>query len=154
MKRMYILFISILLLGWMGNTFAQPADPSRFRGERSMRERPLGIPDLTEDQMEQIKDLNTAHLKDIQSLENDLKINKSKLDALMTEDNPDMNEINSLIEKNGDLLTEIQKKNVAHKLEIRSLLTDEQKVYFDNRMPRLRHGLREDYRMNRRFNRW
>ncbi|MBL7113586.1 MAG: periplasmic heavy metal sensor [Bacteroidales bacterium] len=97
-----------------------------------------GIPDLSEDQMDQIKDLHTAHLKDIKPLKNDVKINNAILDALQTEDEPDLGKINELIEENGKLLTDIRKKQVAHKMEIRSLLTDDQKVFFDNKMQRMR----------------
>lgn len=149
-----MLWISLLLLGFALNTFGQPRYPSRFRGERLQREHFLGIPDLTDEQIEQIKDIQIAHLKDIQPIQNDLKINRATLNALLTEYEPDTTEINKLIERNSQLSAEIQKKNVAYKFRVRNLLTDDQKVYFDNRMHDRRHGLREGFRMNRRFGGW
>jgi Spy/CpxP family protein refolding chaperone len=131
---------AILILGVMvsittGNAFSQQ-EKEQWRPPMERNRLLMGIPDLTEEQQDEIRDLRTVHLKEITPLRNEVKINNAMLQSLQTEDDPDMNEINGLIEKNGKLLTEIRKKQVAHKMEIRSLLTDEQKVFFDNRMQR------------------
>ena len=112
--------------------------------------RPLmGIPDLTEEQMDQIKDLQIAHLKETRTLKNDIKINNATLEAMQTEDNPDMDKMIELIERNGKLLTELRKKQLAHEMEIRNLLTDDQKVFFDNRMQRTRYNAGAGFGGNR-----
>jgi len=110
-------------------------------GNRIMR----GIPDLTEYQLDNIKDLHMAHLKEIKPLKNDVKINKVILETLQTEDKPDLDKINDLIEKNGTLLTDIRKNQVAHKLEIRNLLTDDQKIFFDNKIQRMRRASHDKF---------
>lgn len=124
--------ILILSTGITTSIYAQRGFRSQVRpGER---ERQLyRIPDLTEEQQEQINNIRTNYLKDIQPLKNEMKINEARLDALITEDKPDMNKINKLIDDNGKIQTELRKKQVAHQLQIRNLLTEEQKVIFDSR---------------------
>ena len=94
------------------------------------------IPDLTEEQQEQIKELRTAHLKEVQSLRSEMMINKAKMNALMIEDDPDLDQINKLIEETGAIQIEMRKNAAAHKLEVLELLTDEQKVVMDSRTGR------------------
>jgi len=135
MKKIYkilTVFILVFMTGITTNFYAQQGygrDQIRL-GERDRET--LGIPGLTEEQKEQIKNLHTAYLKDSQPLINELKINRANLDTLLTEDHPDVNEINKLIDENGKLMNELRKKQVAQNLGIRNLLTDKQKVFFDN----------------------
>ena len=136
-NRSILLFVAVTLLLAAGNTIAQHG-PGKMQGPPDGNRMLMGIPDLAEEQLDHIKGLHTAHLKDIKPLKNDVKINNAILDALQTEDVPDLDKINELIEKNGRLLTDLRKKQVAHKMEIRSLLTDDQKVFFDNKMQRMR----------------
>jgi Spy/CpxP family protein refolding chaperone len=148
MDKIYKILTVIVLFFMTGittNFYAQQGfgrDQIR-QGERDREI--LEIPGLTGEQKEQIKNLHTDYLRDIQPFKNELNINRANLDALVTEDNPDMNEIKNLIYENGKLMTELRKKQVAHKLEIRDLLTEEQKVFFDNRT--LRNDIRP-YRYN------
>ena len=111
----------------------------------------LWIPDLTDEQKEQIKELRVAHLQDVQPLHNELNINRAKLDALMTETSPDLNEINALIEANGQIRTDLQKKAAAHRLEIKDLLTDEQKLFLDTHRGRGRMNPQAHRRSRNRF---
>ena len=92
------------------------------------------IPGLTDEQKEKIRDLQTAHMKDVTALRSEIKINIARIDALMLEDEPDMNAIFKLIDETAPLRTEIRKKSVEQRLAVRALLTDEQKVFFDSRM--------------------
>ncbi len=136
MKKVIILLAATFLLTTL--SLNAQRGPGYGQGTPEGNHMLRGIPDLTEAQMDQIKDLHTAHLKDIKPLKNDIKINNAILEALQTEDEPDLDKINDLIEKNGKLMTDIRKKQVAHKMEIRSILTDDQKVFFDNKMQRMR----------------
>jgi len=146
MYKILTVLILVSLTGITSISYAQQGYRSQAGPAERGRLLP-GIPDLTEEQKEQIKNLQTAYLKDIQELKNEMKINKAKLDALLTEDQPNMNEINMLLEDNGKMLTELRKKQIAHKMEIRDLLTEEQKIIFDNRT--LRNDIRP-YRYNYR----
>ncbi len=148
MNKIYIILTVIVLVFMTGittNFYAQQGygyGRDQIRQEERDREI-LGIPGLTREQKEQIKNLHAAYLKDIQPLKNELEINMENLDTLLTEDQPDLNEINKLIDENGSIMTELRKKQVAQNLEIRNLLTDKQKVFFDNTT------LRDDFRLYR-----
>lgn len=137
-----VLAAATMLSGLVQVTMAQPGpgygqgfNRRGFQGPGTgpqLGQCPQWIPDLTEEQETQIASLRTAHLKDVQPLRSEIKINKAKIDALMIQDVPDSKAIDQLIEANGKLRTEIQKKSAAHRLEVRKLLTDEQKVLFDS----------------------
>ena len=51
--------------------------------------------------------------------------------TLQSAEKPDLNAINKLIDEMAAVRAQIQKKAAAHKVEVASLLTDEQKVYFN-----------------------
>jgi len=133
-----VMAVAVILTGLVQIAAAQPWYGRNFnnRGFEKQEFCPRNdnclrlIPDLTDKQQKQIDSLRVIHMKEIQPLKSEININKAKIDALILEDNPDVKEILRLIEENGKLKTEIQKKNVLHKLEIRKQLTDEQKVLF------------------------
>ncbi len=99
------------------------------------------IPDLTEDQQSQIKTLRTAHWKDMQNFRNELGEKRARMQTLRTADKVNMDEINDLIEEMGTIRTNKQKNSVAHHMDVRKLLTDDQKVYFDSRSGRRGAGM-------------
>ena len=103
---------------------------------------------LTEDQ---IKEIHLAHMKDVQSLKDEVKINRVKVDVLLKTDDPDMKEIVGLVEANGKLLTQIQVKSFEQKISVRSLLTDEQKIIYDAHGDKIRERreMAEHYRPRR-----
>jgi Spy/CpxP family protein refolding chaperone len=127
-----------MLTGLVQMTAAQPGygrGPEKRGFERQeacprYEQCPRLMAELTEEQDSQISVLKTAHLKDVQPLKGEININEAKIDALIIQDDPDVKALLSLIEENGRLRTEIRKKKVMHQLEIRKLLTDEQKVAF------------------------
>ncbi len=86
---------------------------------------------LTDDQKAKIEKLAVAHLKEMTGLKNQLKEKRAHLITITQVDNPDMNAINKTIDEIGAMRTDVQKKQVAHRLEVRKLLTDEQKIRFD-----------------------
>ena len=91
------------------------------------------IPDLTEDQQSQIQTLRTANLKVMQNFRNNLGEKRARMQTLQTAENVNMDEINNLIEEMGTIRTNKQKSAVAHRMGVRNLLTDDQKIYFDSR---------------------
>ena len=112
----------------------------------------LQLPDLTEEQKDQIKEIHLAHIKDVQPLKDEVKINRVKVDVLLKRDDPDMKEIVSLVEANGKLLTQIQVKSIEQKISVRSLLTDEQKIIYDTRGERLKaHRAMAEHHRHRRM---
>jgi Spy/CpxP family protein refolding chaperone len=111
--------------------------------------------DLTEEQKDQIKEIRMAHLKDVQPLKDEVKINRAKIDALLHQDDPDMDQIVSLVEENGKLLVQIQVKSIEQKISVRSLLTDEQKAIFDAQSEKMerRRAFAEHHRHRRAIQR-
>jgi len=99
------------------------------------------IPDLTEEQETQIEEIRVSHMKEMQKYYNTLNEKRAKLRTLQTKDNPDMNEINSVIEEMGEIRTEKHKARAKHHQEVRSLLNDEQKIYFDKHKMRMNKGM-------------
>ncbi|MBN2213339.1 MAG: Spy/CpxP family protein refolding chaperone [Bacteroidales bacterium] len=91
------------------------------------------IPDLTDEQEQQIMNLRTAHMKEMNGYRSDLSIKRAELRKLQTADNADMNKINAKIDEIGKMKTEMSKIMAAHLQKVRALLTDEQRVFFDSR---------------------
>lgn len=90
------------------------------------------IPDLTEDQQGKIDALRTAHLKEMQAYRNQLDEKRAHLQTLRTADKADMNAIDKTIDEMGAIRTKMMKDREQHFQDVRNLLTDDQKVYFDN----------------------
>ena len=90
-----------------------------------------GIPNLTEEQKAQIKDLRTPHMKDMLKYKAEINKLEAELKILEIADNPDEGKINSKIDEISAVKGKVAKTQSKHKRDVRSILTDEQKVYFD-----------------------
>jgi len=150
--RNFKLLVAIIVV--LGLSLSVLAQPNR-RGPMSHRsltvKTGLQYLDLTEEQKAQIKDIHLSHMKDVQPIKDEVKINRVKVDVLLKRDDPDMKEIVSLVEANGKLLTQIQVKSIEQKINVRSLLTDEQKIIYDSHSERMgnRRAMAEHYRSRR-----
>lgn len=89
------------------------------------------IPNLTEEQETKIDALRVAHMKEMNALRADLRIKDAELDKMSTADAPDTKAINAKIDEIGKIKNDMAKKRMAHRLDVRALLNDEQKVFFD-----------------------
>ncbi len=94
------------------------------------------IPDLTEDQQKSLQDFRTAHLKEMQEGRNKLAEKRARLQTLRTSDNTDMSAINKTIDEMSAIRAEMQKERENHFQDVRSILTEEQRVHFDSRRGR------------------
>ena len=101
----------------------------RGHGMHSM----YGIPNLTEDQKNKIKELRTPLHKEILPLRNQLDEKKAHLKTLQTAEKADLKSINSTIDEMTPLQSQIMKKHAAHTQAVRALLTDDQRIAFDMR---------------------
>ncbi len=106
------------------------------------------IPDLTDKQKEEIKVLRISHMKEAQQLRNQMGIKRAELKALQINDKIDIDAINKKIEEKATLRTELEKKDVGFRQAVRSLLTDEQKLIFDERTNHYHEGLRGNFGHN------
>jgi Spy/CpxP family protein refolding chaperone len=90
-----------------------------------------GKMNLSEDQQKKIKEIRLKTAREIMPLRNQLAEKKARLHTISTVDKPDMNEINKTIDEMAALKAQIEKKRVASRMEVRSLLNDEQRLMFD-----------------------
>ncbi len=115
------------------NLMAQPGAGMKHRGgpDNDQHAFCMAIPGLTDEQEQKLDRLRTAHLKEMTALRNDIAVKRAEIQKLETVDKPDMAQINKTIDELGSVRTEMAKKRAAHLQQVRSLLTEEQRVYFD-----------------------
>jgi Spy/CpxP family protein refolding chaperone len=135
MKNVRLVLVAvIILLAQTGIMMAQRdmvGNPEIGNHQRKGMDKHMFIPGLTDDQAAKIKDLHLNLLKEIQPLQNQLGELKAKQKSLISVDKADMKAIDGNIEEISKLQTQIMKATVHHRLQVRSLLNDEQKLYFD-----------------------
>jgi Spy/CpxP family protein refolding chaperone len=89
------------------------------------------IPDLTEEQQKKLSDLGLEHQKNMLQFRNQMDVKNAQLNLLSTADKADMNAINKTIDEIGTLKTQMMKERENHHQQVRSLLTEKQRVIFD-----------------------
>ena len=113
---------------------AQPANPAE-RKELKGKNPEAGF---TDEQKTKMKEIRLAAYKEIKPLQNQLGELQAKERTLTTADKADMNAINANIEDIAKVKVKIAKIEAANLQQIRSLLTDEQKIKFDSRPTMMR----------------
>jgi Spy/CpxP family protein refolding chaperone len=125
-----IVLLSVTLLMATGiDALAQRGrgfDRGRGAGQACMT-----IPGLTDDQRAQLSEMRTAHLREMQTFRGQIDINRAQYRALISEENASISAINANIDERTALRNQMEKKQAGHHQAIRSLLTEEQRVYFD-----------------------
>ncbi|MDP2422912.1 MAG: Spy/CpxP family protein refolding chaperone [Bacteroidales bacterium] len=91
------------------------------------------LPNLNDEQMEQIKSIRLKTTKDTQKFHNEIGEKQARLHTLSTTDNADMKAINKTIDEIATLRAEVQRTHMAQRQAIRKLLNDEQRIMFDSR---------------------
>ena len=147
-KTMFILSI-FMLFSWIGSELmAQPARNRQTRMAPAEFNRPyrqtdrtpamscLQIENLSEEQQEALK---AIHLKRTESS----LIHRNEMDALRAEKRahmlkaePDMAEVNKLIDEMSAKRAEWMKQGASQRQEIRRQLTEEQRIQYDSRSMR------------------
>lgn len=143
LKSKQIVMLTAALLLVATSAFAQMPDTKPERGEKPcMREgkgeHMMMIPDLTEQQKEQMKALRVEHMKEMQPLRNQLEEKKARLNTLTTSDQVNMSEVNKVIDEIGKIQTQMMKLKEQHRQDVRKLLNSDQRVIFDSHRP-MRH---------------
>lgn len=135
LKRITVLLIVVMVTGIFTIVQSQPRLKEKRNGEKPPFDLRYKLPDLTDDQLAKLDELHTNMLVETTPLKKKLLIKRAELDAMSSEKNVDMQEINSKIDEISGLQGEIMKKREANKQEIRKMLNDKQRIHFDN----LRH---------------
>lgn len=103
--------------------------------ERSEMRRPI-IPDLTNDQREQLKQLRIKYDKESLAIHNHLIEQEAHLTTLTTSEKIKSAEIGRVIQNIGDLKTKLMELKVSHMLDMKESLTSEQVIYLNNYLAR------------------
>jgi Spy/CpxP family protein refolding chaperone len=138
--KIFAAFIALALMMPLASTpvFSQDKTDKKSDNERFDKKegrRQFEIPGLTDDQKAKIKDIRTAAMKEMIPLKNELREKEAHLQSVSTGNNVDLNVINKGIDDIGAVKTTIAKKHAAERYNIRQLLTDDQKVFFDSHQP-------------------
>ncbi|NBC82545.1 MAG: hypothetical protein GVY19_04105 [Bacteroidetes bacterium] len=94
------------------------------------------LPGITDEQLNQIETLRVGHFKKMNTLRNEVALKRAELAQLETTDNRDDKAVNAKIDKLYQVKTQMAKERSTHRQQVRNLLTDDQKVYFDARRGR------------------
>lgn len=111
-----------------------PPPPGGGRG--AMHQPPGGegdIPNLTDQQKDQIRKLDVALAEKTLALRNELAEKETHLRSLMTARVPDRAAVDKSAEEIGNLRTELLRARVANELNLRDVLTEEQRALRDMR---------------------
>lgn len=92
---------------------------------------------LTDEQKEAVKKIRLETAKEIKPLKNELHELQARQNTLTTTDNADLKVINDNIDKMSEVKAEMAKIFARQHQEVRSLLTEEQRLKMDNRKNRL-----------------
>ncbi len=126
MKTIKVSLIAlVILLATNVNVFSQ-------RGNQNNR-RACVLPDLTEQQETKLSELRTRQLEESNQHRATMDELRAKKQTLSISENPNINEINRIIDQMESLRADHLKKTEAHRQAVRSVLTPEQRTEFDSR---------------------
>ncbi|NPA44739.1 MAG: Spy/CpxP family protein refolding chaperone [Chlorobi bacterium] len=131
MKTKKLTLVVAILFFITGSTFAQQGNMANNKKGMNKQNKFMNIPDLTDAQKTQIKEMRTANMKEITPLRNQLREKQAHLQTISTGDNVNKQEVDKTLEEISDIKLQIAKKRESFRQDVRSILTDEQKVYFD-----------------------
>ena len=98
------------------------------------------IPDLSKEQVQKIKSLQIEMMKQITPLKAELQELKAHLRTLSIAEKVDHEMIDKTIDKIGSLQTKMMKIHAKFRQEIRSVLSDEQRIVFDSMSGKMMGG--------------
>ena len=130
-RRNTLLLTLALLVGMTTAAIAQGPGYNKNAKSEDGQRFCKNIPNLTTDQEQKIEQLRTKQIKKMTSLKNQMKLKHAELQLLQTAEKVDMKSANAKIDEITNIKSELMKNGAAHKQEIRKILTEEQRVYFD-----------------------
>ncbi len=131
MKTQKIIGLLTIMLLSVSFSMAQPGSKNQIQQEPAQPRILNKIPNLTDKQKTDIKNIWIERQKKTTEYRNLLQEKRAHLKVLTTQDNPDQKEVDKTINEISGLKEKMMKENIHARMQIRALLTDEQKVYFD-----------------------
>lgn len=102
-------------------------EPRQGKHKRMLAE----IPDLTDEQTDQIKEIRQAGKAENQKLRDKLYSIREKTNELKSAENPDLEAINALIDEGAKVKAEMLKNRTASEVEMVKILTPEQRKAYE-----------------------
>ncbi len=135
MKKMLSIFTMLAIVANMSAQGVQKeAKPAMKLGMEKgyLRANPQDLaPKFTEEQKKQVADFKLSRDKQLIQINNLLNEKRAQLKTLQQADKPDMKKINAKIDEITDLQNQKMKLNATFKNNVRSILTEEQRVRMD-----------------------
>ncbi|HIE16092.1 MAG TPA: periplasmic heavy metal sensor [Bacteroidales bacterium] len=138
------IWIIIMMAAMIVSTTAFAQGPGQGKGmkkanaEMQMKQM---IPDLTDDQLTKIKSLRLETMKLIIPLRAEMREKKAHLNSLAVAEKVDWKAIEKTIDEIGAIRVKMMKYRAKLRQDIRALLTDDQRIIFDNKAgSMMRHG--------------
>ena len=127
MKRIIVITLVVVLV------LASQLLSQQWQGRAMMGDAPglCARLNLTTEQLNTLKEMRLEFQKEMLPLRNEMQANRLELQSLIISSKPDQGKIDAVIDEIGKLRTQAQKKRVAHRLDMREQLTDEQKAIWD-----------------------
>lgn len=134
----------LMIMAFSISTVAQPnwGKKGQGKGMKGQQTCMQMIPDLTEDQEEQIKELRTDHWSTMSEYRSDMRILKAEYHDLLTGDDRNMNKAEKKIDEITGLKNKMMKERQSHMESIRNVLDEDQKEAFDLRIQHHKAGMR------------
>ena len=126
------ILIAIMTIGGLSLS-AQPMQGKSFKNISPAQNKFMYL-DLDEAQQEQAKTFFTAMQKQSTPLRADIQEKQAQLNKLMIADQPNEEAIYAKVEEIAQLKMEIQKVRISSKIQMRSILNEDQKALFDARV--------------------
>lgn len=144
MKWLGTLAIAVLLVsslnvnaqGFRGIQKPPSGHPMEMNKGQKPERRGPEIPNLTDTQKNQLKEFHLQEMEKAQPIENIVVEKETRLNTLITAEDYDEKAINKVIEEIGDLKTDLAKLKVANQQKIKSILTEEQLIFFNKHQPK------------------
>lgn len=127
MKKKTLISIFMLLLFCSSIVTARSHSHGMRSGERMM-----AMLELSDEQAEKIEAIHLKASKSTLPLMSKMKIKEAELDELMVAEKPNRNAIIKKIQELESLKSEFKILNTLKRLDVRDLLTEEQRIKFDH----------------------
>ena len=109
------------------------------------------ISDLTEEQKAQIKSIREDGRKKMEPQRKEMKVLRMKLMDMKSAENPNIEEIDRMIDDSAALKAEMEKTRTASELKVRGLLTPEQRKSVNEKRKENRAKREEEHKQRRKM---
>lgn len=130
MKKLMSVLVVLSFIAFAGvaqESAEKQVEPKRGKHKGMLSE----IPDLTDEQKAQIKEIRQAGKAENQKLRDKLYSIREKTNELKSAENPDLEAINSLIDEGTKVKAEMLKNRTASEVEMVKILTPEQRKAYE-----------------------